>query len=92
VKMIKLLQLATVVMFVIIVVVGLVILFLMAEKMKEYKDLVGTIFPVFLTMVVPALIGSPLSDYMHAKAMKIANGKAAQQASIQAGSQQGLVG
>jgi len=90
--MIKLLQLATVVMFVIIVVVGLVILFLMAEKMKEYKDLVGTIFPVFLTMVVPALIGSPLSDYMHAKATNIANRKAVQQPGVETGSQQGLVG
>lgn len=75
-KMIKWLQLAVVVMFVIMVVAGLLVLALAEQKMGAFKELVYIIFPVFLTMVVPALIGSPLTDYVRARAARLAGSPA----------------
>lgn len=75
-KMIKVLQIAVVAMFVLMVVTGVLVLALASDKMKAYESLVHTLFGVLLTMVVPALIGSPLTDAVRnlsaAKAAKIA--------------------
>lgn len=73
-KMIKIVQLATVAMFLAMVIVGLVVLFTAPASMEDYGKLISTIFPVFLTMVVPALIGSPLTDAVRT----ISEAKAAQ--------------
>jgi len=73
--MIKLLQGAVVGMFVLMVLVGLGVLFFAPpEKMDTYGKLVSIIFPVFLAQVVPALIGSPLTDILRAKAEVIKQG------------------
>jgi hypothetical protein len=66
--MIKLLQGAVVGMFVLMVAVGMGILFFATDKLQAYQGFVGTMFPVFLSMVVPALIGSPLTDYIRSSA------------------------
>jgi len=70
--MIKVLQLATVLMFVAMVVVGLVVVFGAPDKIGAYGQLVGIIWPIFLMEVIPALIGTPLTDYMRAKAAALA--------------------
>jgi len=69
--MIKILQLATVVMFVLIVVLGVIIVFATPEKIGAYAQLVGIIWPIFLMEVIPALIGKPLTEYMRARAAAI---------------------
>jgi hypothetical protein len=62
--MIKLLQGAVVAMFVAMVAVGLGVLFFATDKMDAFGRLIGILFPVFLSSVIPALIGSPLTDYI----------------------------
>jgi uncharacterized membrane protein YbhN (UPF0104 family) len=61
-KMIKILQLATVIQFVLIICAGMYIVFFVPERIGEYSQFVGTIFPIFLTEVIPALIGTPLKE------------------------------
>jgi hypothetical protein len=65
-SMIKWLQGAVVGMFVAMVAVGMGILFFATDKVEAYGRLIGILFPVFLSSVIPALIGSPLTDYMRA--------------------------
>jgi hypothetical protein len=67
-KMIKLLQGAVVGMFVLFALVGLAVLFFLPDRLDAFGKLVGILFPVFLAQVIPALIGSPLTDIMRAKA------------------------
>lgn len=67
-KMVKILQLAVVAMFVLMVGVGVLVLFTAQEHMGSYIQLIEALFPVFLAQVIPALIGSPLTDIMRAKA------------------------
>jgi len=75
-KAIKLLQITTVVMFAIMVVAGVVTFIAEPSKLDDFGKLIGIIWPVFLTMVVPALIGSPLTEAVKtisaAKAAQIA--------------------
>jgi len=61
-KMIKILQLTTVAMFVLTVLGGLGILFFRRELLLDYRTLVQTLLPMFLAEVVPALIGTPLTE------------------------------
>jgi hypothetical protein len=63
-SMIKWLQAAVVAMFVAMVAVGLGVLFFATDKMDAFGRLIGIVFPVFLSSVIPALIGSPLTDLM----------------------------
>jgi len=60
--MIKILQISTVAMFVIMIIIGIIILFVANEKIDDYLKLVNGIFPVFLAQVIPALIGTPLTE------------------------------
>ncbi len=71
-KMIKVLQLATVLMFVAMVVIGLVIVFTAPDKIISFREFAGIIWPIFLMEVVPALIGKPLTEYVRAKAAALA--------------------
>jgi hypothetical protein len=66
--MIKILQGTVVGVFFIFCMVGLTILFGFTDKMEAYGKLVGILFPIFLAQVIPALIGSPLTDYVRALA------------------------
>ena len=70
-KMIKILQGAVVAIFILMVCVGLAVLFYATEKMEAYLSLIGGLFPVFLAQVIPALVGSPLTDLIRAKAASI---------------------
>jgi hypothetical protein len=69
--MIKILQGAVVAMFVLMVIIGLVVLFAAPEKMDAFLKLIGGLFPIFLAQVIPALIGSPMTDYIRARAEKV---------------------
>jgi hypothetical protein len=60
--MIKILQIATVAMFVLVVGTGLAILFFATDKIAAYGSLIGTIWPLFVAEVIPALIGKPLTE------------------------------
>lgn len=62
VKQIHILQFTTVVMFSLMVLCGVYILFFDTSKMDAYGHLINILFPIFLTEVIPALIGSPLSN------------------------------
>lgn len=61
-KMIKILQIAVVAMFVLQVIAGVLILAFWTEKLDGFILLVQGIFPVFLSSVIPALIGKPLTE------------------------------
>ena len=65
-KMIKVVQGAVVGQFILFGVLGVAILLFAPDKMDSYGKLVGILFPIFLAQVVPALIGSPLTDAVRA--------------------------
>lgn len=65
-KAIKILQIATVAMFVLMVLAGIAVLVFAPDRIHVYGDLIRTLFPIFLTEVVPAMIGSPLTDAVRA--------------------------
>ena len=60
--MIRILQAATVLQFVAICVIGFIVFWSRPDSLPAYGQLVGIITPIFITEVIPALIGSPLSD------------------------------
>lgn len=62
VKSIRILQIAVVAMFVLMVVAGMAVFLFAPEKLTAYNQLIQTLFPIFLAQVIPALIGSPLTD------------------------------
>jgi len=64
---VKVLQLATVLTFVVFVAVGLVILGLAPERMSAFSGLLTAIFPLFIAEVVPAFLGSPLKEFVRNK-------------------------
>jgi hypothetical protein len=60
--MIKILQLATVIQFFVFCISGVIVFIVSPERLDDYGKLVGIIFPIFITEVVPALIGTPLTE------------------------------
>ena len=85
-SMIKWLQGAVVAMFVLMVGAGVFVLFFAEAKMNAFGQLIGIIWPVFLTSVVPALIGSPLTDFVRAHAAAIGGqGEAAKPSEVSTG-------
>ena len=66
--MIKWLQGAVVGMFVLMMIAGIAVFIFAADKLGAYGQLIGILFPVFLSSVIPALIGSPLTDYIRSSA------------------------
>lgn len=68
--MLRILQGAVVLIFVSMAVMGAIVLFTMPERMGAYTQFLQAILPVFIAQVIPALIGSPLTDYIRAKATK----------------------
>ena len=67
-SMIKWLQAAVVGMFVLMMIAGIAVFIFAMEKLGAYGQLIGILFPVFLSSVIPALIGSPLTDYIRSSA------------------------
>ena len=61
IKQIHILQFSTVMMFIIMVLCGIYILFFDTGKIDAFGRLINILFPIFITEVIPALIGSPLS-------------------------------
>lgn len=61
-KMIKILQLTTIIMFAFIVISGLLVFIIVPDRLTEYQQLINILFPIFLTEVVPAMIGKPLTE------------------------------
>lgn len=60
--MIRILQLSTVCLFALTVILGVILLLFASDKMPAYSQLVGTVFPLFVAEVIPALIGTPLTE------------------------------
>jgi hypothetical protein len=71
--MIKILQGAVVLIFVLMAIMGVIVLFYAPESMEAYGKLLGYVFPIFLAQVIPALIGSPMTEYIRARAEKVRN-------------------
>jgi len=69
--MIKILQGADVAVFLAFAIIGVIILITAPDVMPNYLALVNGLFPIFLAQVIPALIGSPLTDYIRAHAEKL---------------------
>lgn len=69
-KAIRVLQTATVAMFIVMVLSGVVVLAFVPERIEAFGRLIEILFPIFLTEVIPALIGSPLTDAVRALAAK----------------------
>lgn len=74
-SMIKWLQAAVVAMFVLMVAAGLIVLAVAPERMAAFGQFIGILFPVFLAQVVPAMLGSPLTDYIRARSAQGGAGK-----------------
>jgi hypothetical protein len=60
--MIRILQAAVVFQFLLFGVLGVVVFFMMPERLGEFSQLVNIFFPMFLTQVIPALIGTPITE------------------------------
>lgn len=60
--MIKILQGAVVFQFVLFGFLGLYVFFNMPNRITEFGSLVNIFFPIFLSQVIPALIGTPLTE------------------------------
>lgn len=61
-KSIKLLQTTVVIVFFLMFLVGLAVLFFLPDRIDVYKKLIDTLTPAFVAIVVPALIGTPLTE------------------------------
>lgn len=68
--MIRILQISVVTIFILTTICGLVVLFACPDKMEAYGKLIGIIYPVFLAQVIPALIGTPLTEAVRAMSGK----------------------
>jgi hypothetical protein len=60
--MVKLLQGAVVFQFILFGFIGIFVFFKMPGRMNEFGQLVNIFFPIFLSQVIPALIGTPLTE------------------------------
>lgn len=61
-KSIKVLQTAVVAIFVLTAVSGVLVFWLRPEKLDDFSKLIGIIWPFFVAQVIPALIGTPLTE------------------------------
>ena len=61
-KSIKILQTAVVAIFVMVAISGVFVFWFRPEKLDDFAKFVNMLFPFFLAQVIPALIGSPLSE------------------------------
>ena len=65
--MLKILQGATVTVFLAVVFIGVLFLFTTPEKMESYGQFIGIVVPLFIAEVIPAFLGKPLKDYIQSK-------------------------
>jgi hypothetical protein len=61
-KMIKILQGSVVIIFVATAICGIIVFIAVPMKLSYFGQLIGILWPILLTMVVPALIGTPLTE------------------------------
>lgn len=73
--MIKILQGVVVTMFAAMVVCGILVFLFAPVKLTYFQQLIGILYPIFLAQVIPALIGTPLTE-----AVRNLTGKAIQPA------------
>ena len=73
--MLKVLQGATVGIFILFAVIGGIILFAAPDKLSGYLSLVSTLAPLFIAEVIPAFLGKPLKDYVAILKEKAETGK-----------------
>ena len=69
--MLKILQGSVVGIFVLVFVMGFVILFAFPDRLQGFIELVPALFGIYLSSVIPALIGRPLTEYVKAQAEKV---------------------
>ena len=62
--MLKILQISTVAMFVLMVIGGVLFILFAPEKLPKYVEFMKAVWPIFLMEVVPAFLGGPLSEYV----------------------------
>jgi uncharacterized membrane protein YbhN (UPF0104 family) len=60
--MLKLLQISITSMFILTVLLGVLTFLFAPQKLSQFNSLVDTVYPIFTTVLVPALIGRPLKD------------------------------
>jgi len=63
-KGIALLQLATVLTFIIFAGLGVFLVIAMPDRIPAYSQLLGAIWPIFMAEVIPAFLGSSLKEYV----------------------------
>jgi len=66
-KGIKVLQAATLGSFIVFVLVGFAVLIFSPDRMGAFRDLLGSIWPIFIAEVIPAFLGTPLKEYVKSK-------------------------
>lgn len=62
--MLKILQISTVTMFVLMVIGGVLFIIFAPDKLPQYVDFMKAVWPIFLMEVIPAFLGGPLSEYV----------------------------
>lgn len=61
-KAIKVLQMSVVAVFVLTAVSGVAVFLFAPQKLDDFGKLIGIIWPFFVAQVIPALIGTPLTE------------------------------
>lgn len=64
---VKVLQLSTVLTFIIFAGVGLALVIFAPEKIGPFTQLLQSIWPLFVAEVIPAFLGTPLKEYIAKK-------------------------
>ncbi len=60
--MLKLLQIATVVMFIALAIGAILFIAIAPEKWPQYREFITTFWPLFVAEVIPAFLGKPLTE------------------------------
>jgi uncharacterized membrane protein YccC len=66
-KGVQVLQLSTVITFVVFVLSGFAVLIIDPHRMSAFTQLLTAISPLFIAEVVPAFLGTPLKEYIKNK-------------------------
>lgn len=66
-KGIQVLQASTVGSFIVFVLAGFAVLIFAPDRMGAFRELLGSIWPIFIAEVIPAFLGTPLKEYVKGK-------------------------
>ena len=60
--MIRILQISTIIIFLMMMMGGIITFIIFPSKLDDFQKLIDILFPIFISQVIPALIGTPLTE------------------------------